>query len=644
MKKKLIPPLLLIIAVVFAAYFHSLSNPFIWDDEALVLKNPLIRTSILTPKIFTSDLYNGISAGSNFYRPLQTLSYALDYKLWRFDPLGYHLTNIILQAAASCLVLILFFILTRNPAISLTASLLFALNPLSAEAVAYVSGRAEMLLGICLLASLILFVKSLDSRYGVYLYIFSSLFFILGLLSKELALVFPLVLFAYLFYFKRLDAKGRLSLIPFFLIAAAYLILRLTVLKFLTLRPPALTDVPFYLRISVLPEVLLTYFRLLLLPVDLHMSRTLVRPTSFFGFFFAWLALGLIVAWCIKIFRNEKGRKVFPFMVFWFFVFILPQSGLLAINAFVSEHFIYLSSLSLFLGLAFILHKYLKPKLFIIISSVFILFYGLLTTSRVYDWKDPLVFYRKIIRYSPDSFQAHNNLGLQYEFRGDLEAAAGEYKKAIAIKPDLLEAHSNLANLYFKKGMIAEAKREYAVVEKLAPAEKAGEIQNNMGCVYEVEGNLEEALKRYRLALRLDPSLNFAHFNIARIYLARNDKENAVKEILKSLPEVHPSGGISQLIRELLSSPGKVADGAVFYNDLGVRLGRDGDFSEASQAFKRSLELRPMYADAHFNLGLAYWNMGRRREAIFELREAVRSGPSGHRQAESFLKESIYKK
>jgi hypothetical protein len=73
MKKNFIIVFFLIFAAVFISYFNSLNNPFIWDDEALVVRNPLIRSLALTPKAFTSDLYNGISAGSNFYRPLQNL-------------------------------------------------------------------------------------------------------------------------------------------------------------------------------------------------------------------------------------------------------------------------------------------------------------------------------------------------------------------------------------------------------------------------------------------------------------------------------------------------------------------------------------------------------------------------------------------
>src|SRR3989338_3909813 len=101
--------------------------------------------------------------------------------------------------------------------------------------------------------------------------------------------------------------------------------------------------------------------------------------------------------------------------------------------------------------------------------------------------------------------------------------------------PDLLEAHSNLANLYFKLARFNDAEKEYLIVEKTAPESKAGEIQNNMGALYEMQGKFDQAITRYSRASNLDPSLRFSHFNIARIYLVKGELGLAVSEILDSL-------------------------------------------------------------------------------------------------------------
>jgi len=683
------------------AYSNSLHNPFIWDDQALIAKNTLIRSWSNLAKVFTSDLYSGITSGSNFYRPLQTISYMWDYYFWQLDPFGYHLTNLILQILVSFLVFLFSLAMLKELDLAFAVALLFGLNPLHTEAVTYISGRAEMLMGLFLLSSLLLFIRGKRA--------FSLLAFILGLLSKELAVVFPLVILAYMFYFRddlsligaqvrhceegearlrgeaeansqprntrflrfarnrlRNPCKARLLrhfvprndnyvrninliklVLPFFIIDFVYLILRSGFLHFATIRPPALTKYPLLLRITVLPEIILGYLRLFILPVGLHMSRALRLPTDFLSLFLNWLMLGLLCVACLHILKDKQERRVPAFALFWFLAFLLPQSGILPINAFVSEHFIYLSSISFFMLLAYILRRHLKKSLFFLAVFLLAIFYAMLTFSRNFDWQEELTFYQKILKFSPQSFQAHNNLGLQYELRHLYAAAAQEYKRAIKIEPRLIEAYSNLANVYFKMGKFKAAREEYTKVEKVVPAQKAGELQNNIGCIYEVEGLPEEALARYKLALRLDPSLNFAHFNLARLYATKGKFNLAAEEVAKSLPEISSTVDKNRKYLEIIAayakSPKEFQSGVIFYNDLGIQFASQNLLDGALAAFARAVELDPLYADAHFNTGLAYWKKGLKKQAIFEFKRALKINPH-HLKAKGFLAEIIYKR
>jgi len=639
---------LLILSCVVLVNLNTLNNPFLWDDNTLVVSNPLIKGWHFLGKVFTSDLFYGSTTGSNFYRPMQTLSYLLDYQFWQLDPKGYHITNIFLHSFASFLVLLFTYFLVGNAAISFASSLLFAVCPVHTEAVSYISGRTDMLMAIFLLLSFFLFIKkeTAQGKRKITFFLLSLISFILGLLSKELAMVFPLAILSYLFYFARDKLKKTPYLIknvlPFFIISMLFIILRLYFLEFATLRPPALTQFPFLLRITVLPKVLFTYIGLLVFPVNLHMSRELIRPTTFLGFFIAWFALGSLVVACSYLLRYKEKQKRRAFLLSWFLIFILPQSGLIAINAFVAEHFIYLSSISFFVAVSYLLHKHLRKRLFKFSLACLLVYYGLLTISSNFQWQDPVTFYGRIIKFSPGSFQAHNNLGLQYEYRHLYDKAMNEYQKALEIKPDLLEAHSNIANLYFKMGKPQEAKRIYALVEKTAPGSKAGELQNNIAAVYEVEGLWEEALNRYQRALQLDPKLNFTRFNIARIYFSKGKIDLAAIEILNSLSQTAISSEKSKarlkLIEDYLVSEKNMNYSVPFYNELGIKLAHADFFDEAIAAFQRVLELEPRYADAHFNLGLAYWKKGLKNEAALEFRSALKIDPH-HDRAKAFLSE-----
>lgn len=637
----------LILSCVFLAYFNTLNNPFIWDDDALVVKNPLIKEPHFYKKAFTSDLYYGISSASNFYRPMQTLSYIWDYYFCQLDPKGYHLTNIFLQSIVSFLVFLLAHTLFNQTAIPAATALLFAVSPIHTEAVSYISGRAEMLMGVFLLSSLLIFIKSLDRqiKFKIFFISLSLLLFVLGLLSKELSVVFPLAILAYLFYFKR----ERIASLPFFLISGVYIILRLSVFQFMTLRPPALAKFPLLIRLTVLPKVIFTYLKLLFLPLGLHMSRELVRPVSFFGIFIAWFLLGLLFLICVYILKYKEERKIISFLFAWSLIFLLPQSGIFPINAFVSEHFIYLPSISFFAGLSYLLFKFLRKRLLMPSFILILVSYGLFTYARNLEWRNPQVFFKRIIQFSPDSFQAYNNLGLEYEKEGKFAEAVECYQKALKIMPDLLEAHSNLANIYFKLGRFNDAEKEYLVVEKTAPGIKAGEVQNNIGALYEMQGRFDLALARYKRALNLDPSLKFSHFNIARLYLAKGNLNMAREEILNSLSErntgLQKYAPALKITSDFLKEQKNISCASTFYNDLGVKFAQERLFDESILSFRRSIELTPAYADAHFNLGLAYLNKGLQRGAALEFKSALKLNPSFQRAKEllSEIKKNTFK-
>ena len=541
--KFLLAVYLIISCLCLLFYLNTLNNPFIWDDEALIIKNTLIKNWHFWYKAFTNDLFLGIGGGSNFYRPIQTLSYMWDYYFWELDPRGYHVTNIILHTFVSFLVFLLIHTLTKEERIiSFTCAILFALTPIHTEAVTYISGRAEMFLGIFLISSLLLFIRSQNSygRSKIICLYFSLILFVLGLLSKELAVVFPLIILAYVFYYAKDNLKKSgyffKSILPFFIIDYLYLILRLSILKFSTTGLPSLAEIPFAIRVSVLPRVIFTYIKLLILPINLHMSREVIRSITFVGIYISWMLIFIISLTCFYFLKYKEKTKISSFMLFWSLLFFLPQSGIFPINAFVAEHFIYLSSISFFMLASSLLLKHLRKRLFIFSIISLVLYYGLLTLSRNYEWHSPIIFYERIIKFSPASHQAHNNLGLQYEYKGLYDKAISEYKKALVIKPDLLEAHSNLANVYYNQGRFKEAEREYEIVESIVTYDQAGGVQNNIGCLYEVQGLLDKALERYKLALRLDPTIYFVHFNIARIYLAKGDINSANRKIVYSLP------------------------------------------------------------------------------------------------------------
>ncbi|MCM8807480.1 MAG: hypothetical protein NC926_05990, partial [Candidatus Omnitrophica bacterium] len=103
MEKKTIKNLQLYLFIIFCTifvYLNAILNPFIWDDFSLIVENTNIKNFKLLFHTFKKDIYFGVST---FYRPLQSLSYALIYKFFKLNPIPYHLLNIFLHIGCSIL-------------------------------------------------------------------------------------------------------------------------------------------------------------------------------------------------------------------------------------------------------------------------------------------------------------------------------------------------------------------------------------------------------------------------------------------------------------------------------------------------------------------------------------------------------------
>src|SRR5437588_9460286 len=150
MKKSL--AVLLIAVAVLATYAPALRNGFVWDDTALVLRDPLIRSWRLIPEAFNHFLFLDATA-SDFYRPVQRLVYTLDYAFLAFQPGPYHFTSIFWHAAAAVALLFLAQELLatfgidpgKARLIAIISALVWAVHPVQSATVIYVAGPADPL-------------------------------------------------------------------------------------------------------------------------------------------------------------------------------------------------------------------------------------------------------------------------------------------------------------------------------------------------------------------------------------------------------------------------------------------------------------------------------------------------------------------
>ncbi len=590
----------LIAAAVLISYAPAIHDGFVWDDTALILRDPLIRSWRLIPEGFNHFLFVDATP-SDFYRPLQRLTYTLDYAAFGFRPGPYHLVNILWHAAAA----IAFFVfaeefligfaidLPRRRVIAFLAALVWAIHPVQSAAVIYISGRADPLAATFGFLGLYLAFRELRAigRRKLFFLIAASAAFLLSALSKESGLIFPAI--AILFFVLRkswIDIWKGVAVTGF--VCAIYFSLRFGAEH---IKPPALSAPPPPLvRPIIVARAVAEYGGLILLPLNLHMDRDVeshpngFKDASLRGA--AWrelqtlLGILLIAAVTYWIARARKrSPPAFTCLLFATLSY-LPVSGIVALNATVAEHWIYLPSAFLFLAANLEISAVAakgtpqRPKI-IFAGALFLIwlaFLGARTFVRTFDWKDQRTFLQQTIASGGDSARMFINLGSLELKEGKLEDATLHLHAALEKKPDQPLAVINLATAALLQNDFKLAR------ELLTRATKMPLVDAQAHELLAVLENKEKGhvdLMRLRLAAHTGP----ANWSIQKRYIKVLDETGAtpaaITELLTCLQTQWYRAESWQLLSELESKAGhadQAANALVRGRAYDVHLGAHG--------------------------------------------------------------------
>lgn len=335
---------LFLFTAVFAAYGNTLAGGFVWDDHILIVNNPALALPGGAWSYFTSDFWSieGVHRiASGYYRPLTMLSYALDNSLYGLLPAGFHLTNLILHLMASLLAYHIALILLAHRRAALTASLFFAVLPIHSEAVAWISGRTDLLSGVFyFLTLLILLTRKLRWRH----HLGAGLTCLAALLAKEMAVTLPLTA-AVILYWRAIrhdEAKPlRQALLGAIGPAAAlglYLAMRGVALGGLFSGAVNWEDL-----LYTYPRGLALYSLKALAPLSLNADYAFL-PGPDAWFYLGLLLLGLLAAVTIWA---RRWLKTAGLPILFLLITLLPVSGIVPIHRPIAERFAYIPSLAL---------------------------------------------------------------------------------------------------------------------------------------------------------------------------------------------------------------------------------------------------------------------------------------------------------
>jgi tetratricopeptide (TPR) repeat protein len=467
----------------------ALQGPFIWDDNYLATVNPFIKSPVLILESFRHYLF--LDSYSTHYRPVQNISFMPDYYWWGDNPFGFHLANIGWHVAAGVM---LFFLLRRVladlPLTQLTnrsrhllaflLALLWVVHPVHSAAVDYISGRADSL-SFFFAASAWLTVLSgqrLSSPSGRAATYFAA--FLLGLLalcSRESALIWVVLFLAHhLLVDRRTSRTGKIAVV----IAGVTLVATYAGLRHLpgpraqTLVAPDWSPAS---RAVLMLRALGDYARLMIVPTNLHMERTVFDPTPLRDSahwlrnpdveYLSLLGLGTMVALVIGILRKEPGRDLRIVGAGWFILSYLPTSNLMSLNATVAEHWLYLPSVGFLLfvaGCVFALPQHTR-KWAIMLSAVFAVALGGRSYDRSADWSSAEKFFQQTLAAGGSS-RAAVNLALIYSRRGEYPRAERLLRRVLVLTPDDPIARNNIADALRHLGRAAEAEQILLATKK----------------------------------------------------------------------------------------------------------------------------------------------------------------------------------
>lgn len=559
------------------------------------------------------------------YYPVLNSVFWLQYHLWGANPVGYHLMNMVQQAAAAGMV----FLIARRLQLpgAFFAGIIFAVHPVHVESVAWISEQKNTLSTLLALLASYRYLRFDATRAGTD-YSVASILFLLALLTKTVVAVIPPAILVVLWWKRgRLEwRRDVLPLVSWFVVGAALGLFSAWFEQAHSNARGSTFELSFLTRVLIAGRAIWFYLRTLIWPQNLMFINprweiSASAPIDYLG------VAGVLCVAVILIYLARRWRG--PLAAFLLYIGMLfPTLGLLNINwfnfSFVANHFQHLPSVGIIVPLAACFVSLLsrvglpagfRPGA----TGLVFLTFACAGYAHSRDYHSAEILYSRTVEKNPACWLAFNNLGvLLMEKEGEVEAAAAHFARAIALKPDHARAHNNYATALQRLGKVSEALDHYR--RSLALQGGVPEVHVHYArALLASGGNPGEALAHFEEAVRLRPGYFDAEAGRAEVLAGwpgrRAEAVTAYQEVLKS----HPNS-----VETL--------------NNLAVLLAEEPSTrSDAISLLQRAVALAPDFIDSRFNLAVLLSTQPRQvEEARAHFLEILRRDP-GNSDAQAAL-------
>jgi tetratricopeptide (TPR) repeat protein len=399
-------------------------------------------------------------------------------------------------------------------------------HPVHSAAIDYISGRADSLAFVFAAGGWLLFFRGLESvsnnRRLTY-FVSSAGCALLALLSRETACIWVGLFLGYvLFVEKRVSAAHRRQTV---LCCALLLLVYWGCRQLPVQQPPSALDerYPLPVRAVLMARSLGDYARLLVVPTNLHMERSILdgaHPYAAGGDadvtlqYLSILGLLFFAMFFVGSLWKGRGRALRVFGAVWFLAAYLPISNLVQLNATVAEHWLYLPSVGFLIFLVgCVLELPLRYRGVLTTTAMLcVIALGIRSFARSSDWADEEVFYKRTFERGSRSARVALNLGQIYSNRKQYEKAEKIFRSILAQNPGYPIAENNLGSVLYREGKTKEAESLFADVQKRSPQTSKEYPRTWVGALsladlYYNTGNYGAAAEVVSTALRTNPEV-----------------------------------------------------------------------------------------------------------------------------------------
>ncbi len=570
-------------------YFKLIYADFIsWDDPEYILENKDVHSNNL--KALATKFYIGN------YHPLTMINYAIDWKLFGGNALGYHIENLIWHFVNSILVFYVISKLVKDKGLALLITIVFTFHPIQIETIAWIAERKNLLATFFILISFLIYLKHTQNKRTFYLVI-TLVFFCCSLLCKPSFILFPFILLLIDWHLNQTISKQKIfQKIPFAIISILFSIITLKAQQtggFINENH----SFQIHEKIGYAGYAIGQYIYHFFNPINLSVIYPYPQNKPF-GLIIGYAIIVSVIFTIYKAYRSNKTEVFFGLLFFLINILLVLQFVPFG-EVLSADRYMYFALIGLSWSIFHIIK--LSKKQITRISILLIIVLGSLSFLRVNVWQNSISLYKDILVKNPHSYIALNSIGAEYMKKKEFKLSEKYYNQSINENTQFYKSYYNRALLYSITNETKKAIDDYTKSIELANYYKAYIGRAN---IYYLIKDFPKAMSDAEIALDINDNNPKANFVLANCYDDLNQLEKALYHYNKAIAYN--------------------TEDASLYLRRGVLYGKQQQFDACLRDLEISTTLNSNYAEAYYWKGVAKVNL--KQNPCSEFKKALELG------------------